>query len=202
MNEPDNFLIRRRSNRSGETILSRSLHDNTVSKNSSSWDQKEDIRIVVHSQEENNNLVTMDACGQPDDIRGVVASQDDDKKVITMDECGDPDETSTIPQEDEETGVVTIGEATYTLGFKGSSLDISSDHRRIVTHPEPTRAPDTRWRTFEVFDSHLHLDRTSKRLLGNYSLTLEEWLQEPMERPPSIPVNVIGGTLIFCDPET
>jgi Tat protein secretion system quality control protein TatD with DNase activity len=55
---------------------------------------------------------------------------------------------------------------------------------------------------YGAFDSHFHLDRSSKRLLGNLSLTMESWTDESMERPSKIPMNLIGGTLIYCDPES
>ena len=54
----------------------------------------------------------------------------------------------------------------------------------------------------DAFDTHFHLDRSSKRLLGNLSLTMETWTDESMERPSKVPVNLIGGTLIYCDPES
>ncbi|CAG2211269.1 tatD [Mytilus edulis] len=55
----------------------------------------------------------------------------------------------------------------------------------------------------DVFDSHFHLDRASTRISGNpTAITIERWLGEQMERPPVVPVNIKGGLLIFCDPET
>jgi hypothetical protein len=31
---------------------------------------------------------------------------------------------------------------------------------------------------------------------------METWTDESMERPSKVPVNLIGGTLIYCDPES
>jgi Tat protein secretion system quality control protein TatD with DNase activity len=31
---------------------------------------------------------------------------------------------------------------------------------------------------------------------------METWTDESMERPSTVPVNLIGGTLIYCDPES
>ncbi|CAC5424753.1 unnamed protein product [Mytilus coruscus] len=55
----------------------------------------------------------------------------------------------------------------------------------------------------DVFDSHFHLDRASTRISGNpTAITEERLLGEQMERPPVVLVNIKGGLLIFCDPET
>ena len=68
-----------------------------------------------------------------------------------------------------------------------------------TTEPEGHRSMGE---VYGAFDSHFHLDRSSKRLLGNLSLTMESWTDESMERPSKIPMNLIGGTLIYCDPES
>jgi hypothetical protein len=94
---------------------------------------------------------------------------------------------------------VTIGSQTYTLVLRGTTLDISGEVHRRSPSPEDHRSMGE---VYVVFDSHFHLDRTSKRLLGNLSLTMETWTDESMERPSKVPVNLIGGTLIYCDPES
>lgn len=54
-----------------------------------------------------------------------------------------------------------------------------------------------------LIDSHCHLDRSSKKLLGTGLLTMERWTSEQLERPPCVPnVNLIGAVIIYCDPES
>ena len=56
---------------------------------------------------------------------------------------------------------------------------------------------------YPVFDSHFHLDRTSRRISGSVSrVTIEALLGQQMERPPTVPINIRGGLLIYCDPGT
>jgi Tat protein secretion system quality control protein TatD with DNase activity len=42
----------------------------------------------------------------------------------------------------------------------------------------------------------------SKLIFGDSSLTVKSVVTEQLERPPLIPVNMEGGVLIYCDPET
>ena len=98
---------------------------------------------------------------------------------------------------------VTIGSQNYTLVLRGTTLDISGEvHRRSPSPEETTEPEDNRsmGEVYSAFDSHFHLGRSSKRLLGNLSLTMETWTDESMERSSTVPVNLIGGTLIYCDP--
>lgn len=37
--------------------------------------------------------------------------------------------------------------------------------------------------------------------MGNLALTMDGWTDESMERPPMVTVNLVGGTLIYCEPE-
>jgi Tat protein secretion system quality control protein TatD with DNase activity len=53
-----------------------------------------------------------------------------------------------------------------------------------------------------AYDTHFHLDRMSKLIFGDSSLTVTSVVTEQLERPPLIPVNMEGGVLIYCDPET
>ena len=73
--------------------------------------------------------------------------------------------------------VIKIGPNNYTLVLRGNTLGIK-DHRRHNTSTEeqletPQVKPRRVSEALEVFDSHLHLDRLSKRLLNNGSLTME-----------------------------
>jgi Tat protein secretion system quality control protein TatD with DNase activity len=83
-------------------------------------------------------------------------------------------------------------------------VDLYILHRRSPSPEETTEPEDNRsiGKVYGAFDSHFHLDRPSKRLLGNLSLTMETWTDESTERPSTVPVNLIGGTLIYCDPES
>ena len=53
-----------------------------------------------------------------------------------------------------------------------------------------------------AYDTHFHLDRMSKLMFGDSSLTVTSVVREQLERPPLIPVNMEGGVLIYCDPQT
>lgn len=135
------------------------------------------------------------------------AKAEDDSGVITMDVCGEPDELEASGSIEEEViqRKVTIGSQNYTLVLRGTTLDISGGvHRRSPSPEETTESEDHRSirEVCDAFDTHFHLDRSSKRLLGNLSLTMETWTDESMERPSKVPVNLIGGTLIYCDPES
>lgn len=56
---------------------------------------------------------------------------------------------------------------------------------------------------YDAFDSHFHLDRASNKITGSATgVTIEAWLSQQMERPPTVPVNLKGGLLIFCDPDS
>lgn len=54
-----------------------------------------------------------------------------------------------------------------------------------------------------AYDTHFHLDRASRRLSGSPTeITIDQWLAEQLERPPSVAVNLHGGLrFIYCDPE-
>ncbi|CAC5408225.1 tatD [Mytilus coruscus] len=54
----------------------------------------------------------------------------------------------------------------------------------------------------QALDSHFHLDRASILLRGSLSLTVEEFLKQPLTPPPEIPADVVGGVLVYCDPDT
>lgn len=56
-----------------------------------------------------------------------------------------------------------------------------------------------------AFDSHFHFDRTAKKLLHAEDVsmvTIEEILEYPLPSTPACPVELIGGVMVFCDPET
>ncbi|VDI04080.1 TatD DNase family protein [Mytilus galloprovincialis] len=54
----------------------------------------------------------------------------------------------------------------------------------------------------EAFDSHFHLDRASILLTGSLEMSVEQYLQEKLIPQPDIAVEVIGGVLVYCDPDT
>ncbi|CAC5416321.1 tatD [Mytilus coruscus] len=54
----------------------------------------------------------------------------------------------------------------------------------------------------EAFDSHFHLDRASILLTGSLEMSVEQYLQEKLIPQPDIAVEVIGGVIVYCDPDT
>lgn len=67
----------------------------------------------------------------------------------------------------------------------------------------PVPNNDQNQRIYSAYDSHFHLDRSSLKLSGSSTgITIENWLSEQYERPPCVPVNLRGGLLVYCDPET
>ncbi|XP_063411241.1 uncharacterized protein LOC134694172 [Mytilus trossulus] len=54
----------------------------------------------------------------------------------------------------------------------------------------------------EAFDSHFHLDRASILITGSLEMSVEQCLQEKLIPQPDIAVEVIGGVLVYCDPDT
>jgi len=181
MSTPTNFVPPISKRNRGETILSNSLLAPIASKNPQpEWDEG------CQPAKEPEWIVVVEECGKPDDMEM-------EPEVVSEEE------------EPDIQGTVTIGPQQYTLVLRGSTLDISGTVLRRPSTESVEEAMDevdnTRWEAFDVYDSHLHLDRSSKRLLGNLALSMDDWMNEPMERPPTTPVNVIGGTLVYCDPE-
>jgi TatD DNase family protein len=56
--------------------------------------------------------------------------------------------------------------------------------------------------SYEAFDSHFHLDRLSKSLFGHRGATVAELLGADVGRRPEVLVDVVGGVIVFCDPES
>ena len=55
--------------------------------------------------------------------------------------------------------------------------------------------------TFKAFDSHLHLDRLAWRKQWTWEEAAER-LGSSSGTPPDHPVNLSGGVMVFCDPES
>ena len=56
-----------------------------------------------------------------------------------------------------------------------------------------------------AFDSHFHLDRTARKLYDREDIsmvTLKDILSFSFEHPPRTPVRLVGGVMVYCDPET
>ena len=54
-----------------------------------------------------------------------------------------------------------------------------------------------------AFDSHFHLNRTARQLWeGRGDVTLEDILQHPLTSCPKNTVELVGGVMVFCDPES
>ena len=136
------------------------------------------------------------------------AQSEDAQGRVTLDQCGEVEEQDSDSEDERPTDavrkVVHVGQQQYTLVLRGKTLDISGNFHRSTSHEEAKEpcTPDPVIEAWDAFDTHLHLDRTSKRLLGNLALTMDGWTEESMERPPTVPINLVGGTLIYCDPES
>lgn len=84
-------------------------------------------------------------------------------------------------------------------GFQGGQLRVTigtcpSQQTLSVREPSSKRA----------FDSHFHLDRTAIKLFARSDVAnvqVEEILQHPILSPPKFPVDLVGGVMVFCDPE-
>jgi hypothetical protein len=58
-----------------------------------------------------------------------------------------------------------------------------------------------------AFDSHFHLDRTSRAIWGrDTGHRVEDLLamstHGPLVSQPTVPVRVVGGIVVYCDPKT
>jgi len=77
--------------------------------------------------------------------------------------------------------------------------------KRVKTNESPeisTSEIGHHLKIIKAYDTHFHLDRMSKMIYGDNSLTVSSVVTEQLERPPIIPVNLEGGLLVYCDPET
>ncbi|MEW8547192.1 MAG: TatD family hydrolase [Candidatus Thiodiazotropha sp.] len=70
-----------------------------------------------------------------------------------------------------------------------------------ATSPPPTCPPPTRPRHFMAWDSHFHLDRSSRKIFGHLNASVQEVLHAEVGVRPNLSVNVEGGVLVYCDPE-
>lgn len=91
------------------------------------------------------------------------------------------------------------------------SAEGPTEHLRISIGADPHGSPkggpirDPVSRYPLAFDSHFHFDRTAKKLLHTEDVsmeTIEEILEYSLPSPPACPVELIGGVMVFCDPET
>lgn len=53
----------------------------------------------------------------------------------------------------------------------------------------------------EVWDSHFHLDRTCQKLLGHPIASTNAVLTTDIVIEPRYPVKIIGGIMVYSDPE-
>ena len=52
-----------------------------------------------------------------------------------------------------------------------------------------------------AWDSHFHLDRTSQKLFGHHRASVQDVITAEVGVQPKQPVNVVGGVMVYCDPE-
>ena len=87
-----------------------------------------------------------------------------------------------------------------TINTDSSDLTVTIRERPNNTH-EGSYAPSP----WAAFDSHFHLDRTARKLWGLdevSTVTMNDILGYALPHPPVTPVNLVGGVMVFCDPET
>jgi TatD DNase family protein len=63
--------------------------------------------------------------------------------------------------------------------------------------PRRTSDPDP----YIMVDSHWHYDRARRRVGGSAHLTASSFLSRPLTPAPSVPVRIVGGTVVYCDPK-
>lgn len=108
-----------------------------------------------------------------------------------------------IGQVSQEEGPVDSDEETNAVQSVHSTKDTRILVYSEIQKPLPTVPVESTFSIYNVFDSHFHLDRTSKRLYRDpVALTMDCWLSQQMERPPGTPVNLKGGLVIYCDPDS
>lgn len=198
MMDPGNFIPPLSKKMEGDSMLSRNILTPVAT--------KEDQPIWDEGCELDNRVVVLSEVGRTDKMSAKAEAQkvEEDQRVVVLDNVGETDDGEfQFPEEMDQEIIkeeVRIGDRVYTLVLRGSSLDIGGEFRlRLTTDITPVL--DDRWGPYDVFDSHFHLDRSSKKLLGNLGLDVDVWLSEQMERPPNTVINVVGGVMIFCDPE-
>ncbi|KAH3698120.1 hypothetical protein DPMN_085639 [Dreissena polymorpha] len=54
----------------------------------------------------------------------------------------------------------------------------------------------------EAWDSHFYIDRTSQKLFGHQAASLENILTADVGVIPKVKVQVVGGVMVYCDPES
>ena len=57
----------------------------------------------------------------------------------------------------------------------------------------------------QAYDSHFHLDRTHRDLFGTsviQTTSIEDVLHDTQQVLPNFQVEVVGGVIVFCDPDT
>ena len=95
-------------------------------------------------------------------------------------------------------------------GYTAPSISDESDDEPQPKQRVSQQIPETIPKTQQslpadlptAYDSHFHLDRLSYKVKRNYSLTVDEVLRMPLNPLPQHPVNLLGGLMIYCDPQT
>ena len=54
----------------------------------------------------------------------------------------------------------------------------------------------------DAMDSHMHLDRSLRRLRMDPRMGIQELLARRPRPAPKQEINVVGGVLVYCDPKT
>ncbi|MCG7867848.1 MAG: TatD family hydrolase, partial [Candidatus Thiodiazotropha taylori] len=84
--------------------------------------------------------------------------------------------------------------STFTVTVRTESTPSQQEPSQVISEVTPLRG----------FDSHFHLDRTARKLLGTEDvtgITIQDIFGYP-QPSPQVPVEVSGGVMVFCDPET
>lgn len=89
-----------------------------------------------------------------------------------------------------------------SINADSSHLTVTIGEPKNSTQRDESSYPTSPW---AAFDSHFHLDRTARKLWGLdevSTVTIDDVLGYALPQPPLIPVNLVGGVMVFCDPET
>jgi len=113
-------------------------------------------------------------------------------------------ETPTVPEDWEREAIVVQEPPKRRVVFRESySEEPRTKKVKVNESPEVNQSEIGHHLTMvKAYDTHFHLDRMSRLIYGDNSLTVSSVVTQQLERPPLIPVNLEGGVLVYCDPET
>lgn len=118
------------------------------------------------------------------------------RRPISLSDTPLPIESVLVEESTSEHRMVTTERQSHELKV---TLEISQDRtmsRGLIPAEE---------QCLLAFDSHFHFDRTAKKLLDGEDIslvTVDRLLEHSLTVSPSHPVKLVGGVMVFCDPES